>query len=128
MAARHETIPAHAATPLLHRAPGQPTSALVTRLARPGIDPAKRRIRARLLLLSDAQLQSGLGLSAVDIGALRGAGLADSLDAGAQREPVRPAKRVQRIKGFKVPRRASMPKPAPLGLRLPAAPAAAIRA
>ncbi len=125
MAARHETIPAHAATPLLHRAPGQPTSALVTRLARPGIDPAKRRIRARLLLLSDAQLQSGLGLSEVDIGVLRGAGLADSLVAGAQREPVRPAKRVQRLKGFKVPRRASMPKPPTPSMRLPAA---AIRA
>jgi len=128
MSARHQTIPAPATTPPPHRAPSLPTSALVTRLIRPGIDSAKRRIRARLLLLSDAHLQSGLGLSKADIGALRGAGLADSLLAGAQHEPVRLSKRALRPKGFKVPQRASMPKPAPLNARLPAAPVALIRA
>jgi hypothetical protein len=49
----------------------------VARLTRPGLDPAKSRIRHRLLRLSDEQLQSGLGWSRADVAALRSAGRAD---------------------------------------------------
>ncbi|MEI7445859.1 MAG: hypothetical protein WCK28_13295 [Burkholderiales bacterium] len=64
-----------------------PRAALVTRLTRPGLDPAKRRVRLRLLQLSDEQLRTGLGWSRADVEALRSAGRADG-DLAAVR-PVR---------------------------------------
>jgi len=100
MAVPRETIRATAHTPAPERAASPPRSALVTRLARPGIDPAKRRIREKLLLLSDAQLHAGLGLSEADIAALRAAGRDDAVAMGERPDsehPTRPAKRLRRV-------------------------------
>jgi hypothetical protein len=47
-------------------------SGLVRRLVRARNDPGKEGIRTLLIGLDDAQLQSGLGLTAEDIGVLRG--------------------------------------------------------
>lgn len=52
-------------------------SALAARLSQPGLDPARRRLRALLLRLPDERLRQGLGLSDADVAALRAAGLAD---------------------------------------------------
>jgi hypothetical protein len=52
-------------------------SALVARLTRPGLDPAKRRIRGQLMLLSDEQLREGLGWSRAEVDEFRAAGRAD---------------------------------------------------
>jgi hypothetical protein len=57
--------------------PSPPRSALVARLSRPGLDPARRRLRALLLRLPDERLRQGLGLSDADVAALRAAGLGD---------------------------------------------------
>jgi hypothetical protein len=100
MAVPHKTIQASAQTPATEWATSPPRSALVTRLAQPGIDPAKRRIRAGLLLLSDAQLQAGLGLSEADIAALRAAGREDAPAVVKQPElaqQTRPVKRLRRV-------------------------------
>jgi hypothetical protein len=100
MAVTHDTIPAVAPTPPSQWAESPLRSALVGRLVRPGIDPAKRRIRARLLLLSDAQLQAGLGLSEADVDALRAAGRDDSpaVDErpGSAHQP-QPVERLRRL-------------------------------
>ena len=47
-------------------------SSLVRRLVRARNDPGKKRIRAWLMDLDDAQLLSGLGLTRDDIAVLRG--------------------------------------------------------
>lgn len=64
------------AQPALRSAPLR-RSALVARLTRPGLDPAKRRIRGQLMLLSDEQLRERLGWSRADVDELRAAGRAD---------------------------------------------------
>lgn len=80
------------ARPTLRPAPMR-RAALVTRLTRPGLDPAKRRIRAQLMLQSDEQLRDGLGWSRVDIDAFRAAGRADeqAVVARARRETMAPS-------------------------------------
>ena len=65
-----------AAHPTLRSAPLR-RSALVVRLTQPGLDPAKRRIRGQLMLLSDEQLRERLGWSRADVDAFRAAGGAD---------------------------------------------------
>jgi hypothetical protein len=71
------------AQPTLRSAPLR-RSALVARLTRPGLDPARRRIRDQLMRLSDEQLRDGLGWSRADVDALRAAGRADE-QVGASR-------------------------------------------
>jgi len=82
-ALRKSTRDAATAHPTLLSAPLH-RSALLTRLTRPDLDPAKRRIRGRLMLLSDEQLREGLGWSRADIDAFRSAGCPDE-QAGAAR-------------------------------------------
>jgi hypothetical protein len=65
-----------AAQPPLRFAPLR-RSALVARLTRPGLDPARRRIRVELMRQSDEQLREGLGWSRADVDAFRAAGRAD---------------------------------------------------
>jgi hypothetical protein len=112
MPATHETIPATAPTPVSERAASPPRSALVARLARPGVDPAKRRIRARLLLLSDARLQAGLGLSKADVDALRAAGRDDAEAVGERPESAHRPQRVKRLRRMPPVQRVPAPAPA----------------
>jgi len=100
MAVPRKKIQAPAPQPASAWAASPPRSALVTRLTQPAIDPAKRRIRAGLLLLSDAQLQAGLGLSVADIAALRVAGRDDATAVVKRPEltqQTRPVKRLRRV-------------------------------
>ena len=71
------------AQPTLRSAPLR-RSALVARLTRPGLDPARRRIRDQLMRLSDEQLREGLGWSRADVDEFRAAGRADE-QVGASR-------------------------------------------
>ncbi|MCX7230441.1 MAG: hypothetical protein NTW15_15840 [Burkholderiales bacterium] len=71
------------AQPTLRSAPLR-RSALVARLTRPGLDPARRRIRDQLMRLSDEQLREGLGWSRADVDELRAVGRADE-QVGASR-------------------------------------------
>lgn len=112
MAVAHKTRHASTPQPASAWAAGHPRSALVTRLAQPGIDPAKRRIRAGLLLLSDAQLQAGLGLSPADVAVLRAAGRNDASVVVMRAVSALKARPVKRLRRVPPAQRVSAPVPA----------------